>query len=124
MLARFEAGCRQEADGAYRELYADADMTLFVWYKDRAHLRRVVAFQILWPDDKMIAWNDDGKLSYCEVSHDDDSGLSGARSSVAIRDLGPIPAEVIEEFQDKALRIDRATADFVVNTVRSHNIGT
>jgi len=31
------------------ELYADPDMTLFVWYRYRAHFRGVVAFQILWP---------------------------------------------------------------------------
>jgi hypothetical protein len=119
MLERFPKGFRREKGGEYRELYADPLLTVFVWYRSEGPRRRVVAFQIVWPEERMIAWSEASGLSHSELSQDDDAGLSGAKSSIATRDLGPIRREDVEDFLARARNMDRATVERILSAISS-----
>ncbi len=120
MLERFEKGCRLEEDGTYRDAYADPAMILFVWRGDKGPSSRVVGFQVVWPERRMIAWNENEGLKYCQLS-EDDSGRTGARSPVATKELGPIPLDDIREFESRAGGIDKGTADYIVKRMSPSN---
>ena len=120
MLEPFGKGCRQEEDGTYREAYADPAMLLFVWRSEAGPSSRIVGFQVVWPERRMIAWNENEGLAYCRLSRDD-VGRRGPRSPIATRDLGPVPAEDVEELKARAARIDRTTAGYILKRIARSN---